>query len=213
MPKLAGVRQRVSWRAPSNSNRQAEKAWMVSGYFAGSTSTSAIASGVTQAAPTFPRGKTAASRSSGRGPARASRHAAVLPPGPPPTMMTSCPATSASHEGNDEPPPIQGRDAKVLDRVRDPHGREQVTLDVDRALDVGLGKIEGGGVAHEADEGLLAMQDHRAHGGAPERHRRSVPEPEGDPALDVAEEPMQDRRRARAADLQPPHRDQSPPAR
>src|SRR5258708_33356188 len=170
---------------------------MVSGYFSGSTPTSAIAPGVTQPAHPFTRGKTAASRSSGRRPARASRHAAVLPPGPPPTMMTSCPATSASHEGDEEPPPLQARDAKVLDGVRDPHGREQVALDADGALDVGLGKIEGGGIAHEADEGLLAMQDHRAHRGAAEHHRRSVPEPEGDPALAAAAEPMQDRRAAR----------------
>src|SRR5439155_22570329 len=134
---------------------------MVSGYFAGSTSTSAIASGVTQPAHTFTRGKTAASRSSGRRPARASRHAAVLPPGPPPTMMTSCPATSASDEGHDGPPPLQGRDAKVLDRLRDSHGRDQVALGGEGALDGGLVEIEGGGIALEAAEGLLAMHDHR----------------------------------------------------
>src|SRR5437773_7050934 len=172
---------------------------MVSGYFAGSTSTSAIASGVTQPAHTFTRGKTAASRSSGRRPARASRHAAVLPPGPPPTTMTSCPATSASHEGDDEPQPIQGRDAKVLDRVRDPHGCEQVALDVDGALDIGLGKIEGRRIAHEADEGVLAMQDHRAHGGAPEHHHRSVPARKAAPAPDAPEDPFQDGRGVRAA--------------
>src|SRR3989442_4813631 len=136
MPYRAGVRQRVSWRAPSNSNRQAEKAWMVSGYLSGSTSTSAIASGVTQPAHTFTRGKTAASRRSGRKPARASLHAAVLPPGPPPTTMTSCRGTSASDERQEDSDPIYERDAQVLDRVRQPHGREQVTLDVDGALDI-----------------------------------------------------------------------------
>ncbi len=115
---------------------------MVSGYLSGSTSTSAIASGVTQPAHTFTRGKTAASRRSGRKPARASLHAAVLPPGPPPTTMTSCRGTSASDERQEDSDPIYERDAQVLDRVREPHGREQVTLDVDVALDIGLGEIE-----------------------------------------------------------------------
>src|SRR5205809_890271 len=88
------------------------------------------------------RGKTAASRRSGRKPARASLHAAVLPPGPPPTTMTSCRGTSASDERQEDSDPIYERDAQVLDRVREPHGREQVTLDVDVALDIGLGEIE-----------------------------------------------------------------------
>src|SRR2546427_1239093 len=214
MPYLAGVRQRVSWRAPSNSKRQAENAWMVSGYFSGSTSTSAIASGVTQPAHTFTRGKTAASRSSGRKPARASLHAAVLPPGPPPTTITSWAGTSASHHREGDPQPVQGRDANVLDRVREPHGREQVALDVDGALDVGLGEIERRGIAHQTHEGLRAMQDDRARRrAAPEPHRRSVPETERDPTLEVTEEAPEHRHRARGADGRQHHRDQRPPAR
>src|SRR3989442_15176237 len=115
---------------------------MESGYLSGSTSTSAIAPGVTQPAHTFTRGKTAASRKSGRKPARASLHDAVLPPRPPPTTMTSCRGTSASDQRQEDSDPIYERDAQVLDRVRQPHGREQVTLDVDGALDIGLGAIE-----------------------------------------------------------------------
>src|SRR6267378_844303 len=115
---------------------------MVSGYVSGSTSTSAIASGVTQPAHTFTRGKTAAFRRSGRMPARASLHAAVLPPGPPPTTTTSCRGTSASSQREEDADPVRERDAQALDRVRESHGREQVALDVDGALDVSLGEVE-----------------------------------------------------------------------
>src|SRR5881296_2457868 len=62
---------------------------MVCGYADGSTSRSASAACVTQPAHGLTRGKRAASRTVTRAPARASRHATVLPPGPPPTTRTS----------------------------------------------------------------------------------------------------------------------------
>src|SRR5262250_1115217 len=108
---------------------------MVSGYFPGSTSTSASASGVTQPAQTFTRGKAAASSRSGRSPARASCHAAVLPPGPPPTTMTSCGAvTSVTPERDEEPQPIGRGEPDLLHGVGDLHAGEQIALDVHRAF-------------------------------------------------------------------------------
>src|SRR5438552_1615300 len=62
---------------------------MVCGYADGSSSRSASAARVTQPAHSLTRGKRAASRTATRAPARASRHATVLPPGPPPTTRTS----------------------------------------------------------------------------------------------------------------------------
>src|SRR5262245_58289001 len=87
MPQLAGLRQPVSRRAPAKTSAHEAKGWMVSGYFAGSISASASAVAVTHPAYTFTRGKTALSRTRVRTPARASRQAAVLPPGPPPTTI------------------------------------------------------------------------------------------------------------------------------
>src|SRR5437867_4387439 len=75
-------------RAPAASET-AENGWMVCGYADGSTSRSASAACVTQPAHSLTRGKRAASRTVTRAPARASRHATVLPPGPPPTTRTS----------------------------------------------------------------------------------------------------------------------------
>src|ERR1700675_4527764 len=105
---------------------------MVRGYFSGSTSTSASASGVTQPAQILTRGKTAASSRSGRRPARARRHAAVLPPGPPPTTMTSW-ITSASPEIHEDAEPVANRQVDAFDRVGDLHGCEQVALEVEVA--------------------------------------------------------------------------------
>src|SRR2546427_9649933 len=113
---------------------------MVSGYFSGSTSTSASASGVPQPAQTWPRGKPAASSGSVRRPARASRHAAVLPPGPPPTTMTSWAATSAPPEVDIEPQSFPKRQPDLLHRVGDLHAGEQIALDVERARDIEIGR-------------------------------------------------------------------------
>src|SRR5262249_5617032 len=150
-------------RAPSNSNRHAEKAWMVSGYFCGSTSASASASGVTQPAQIFTRGNTAASSTSGRRPTRARRHAAVLPPGPPPTPMTSGRATSASPERHEKPHSLRERNADLFDRVGDAHGLEEIAFQVDGAIDVGLSEVERGRVADEPDECLGLVHDGRTH--------------------------------------------------
>src|SRR5437773_12256821 len=117
---------------------------MVSGYFSGSTSTSASASGVTQPAQTLTRGKTAASSRRGRRPARARRQAAVLPPGPPPTTMTSWGATSIPPERHEESQPIAQREPDLLHRVRDFHGREEIAFDVEGAFHVGLREVEIG---------------------------------------------------------------------
>src|SRR4029453_2904725 len=103
---------------------------------------------------TFTLGKTAASRRRGRRPARTSRQAAVLPPGPPPITITSCSATSASPEGQKDSHPIGEREAHLLDRVRDAHRRKQGALDVDGALHIGFGEGERSRVAHEPDEGV-----------------------------------------------------------
>src|SRR4029450_7780046 len=80
-----------------------------------------------------------------RRPARARRHAVVLPPGPPPTTMTSWAATSAPPELDIEPESFPQRQPDLLHRVGDLHAGEQIALDVDGALDVGLGEIERGG--------------------------------------------------------------------
>src|SRR5262245_12467536 len=175
---------------------------MVSGYFSGSTSTSARASGVTQPAHTFTRGKTAASSNRVRTPARASRHAAVLPPGPPPTTMTSWAATSAPPELDIEPQSFAQWQPDVLHRVGDLHAGKQIALDVDGALDVGLGEVERGRLAHEADERVRPVHDRRAHRRAVAQFdQRSVPEPEGAPGLQLIEDPSQDSRRSSGADV------------
>src|SRR5439155_9789647 len=122
---------------------------MVSGYFSGSTSTSASASGVTQPAQTLMRGNTAASRRSDRRPARASCHAAVLPPGPPPTTMTSgvtaralAPQQRGRPHGEQQSQPLGQRQVDLLQRVGDVHGGEQVALDVDGAAYVRLAECQ-----------------------------------------------------------------------
>src|SRR3989454_8074815 len=162
---------------------------MVSGYFSGSTSTSASASGVTQPAQTLTRGKTAASSRSGRRPTRARRHAAVLPPGPPPTTMTSW-ITSASPEIHEEPEPVASGRADLFDRVGDLHGREEVALEVEVAGHVGFGEVVRGRIAHEPEERLRAMHDDRAHGlTVPEGHARPVPEAERPTGRGLTEDP------------------------
>src|SRR4029450_9902525 len=175
---------------------------MVSGYFSGSTSTSARASGVTQPAQTLTRGKTAASSRSVRRPARARRHAAVLPPGPPPTTMTSWATTSAPPELDIEPQSFPQRQPHLLHRVGDLHTGEQIALDVDGALDVGLGEGEGGWLTHEAGKRLGPVHDRRAHRRAvAQLDHCSVPEPEGAPGLHPIEDPSQDSRRSSGADV------------
>src|SRR5262244_3617410 len=170
---------------------------MVSGYFCGSTSASASASGVTQPAQIFTRGKTAASRTSGRRPTRASRQAAVLPPGPPPTTMTSYRTTSASPERDEKPHPLNERHADLFDRVGDAHGLEEIALQVDGAVDVSLGEVERRRVADEPDEGLGLVHDGRTHRrSAAELDDRSVPQAEREAARDAVEDPMQDFRGA-----------------
>src|SRR5262245_11829535 len=175
---------------------------MVSGYSSGSTSTSASASGVTQPAQTFTRGKTAASSRSVRRPARASRHAAVLPPGPPPTTMTSWAAMSAPPELDIEPQPFPQRQPDLLHRVGHLHAGEQIALDVDLALDVGLGEFERSRVAHEPDERVRPVHDRRAHWCAvAQLDQRSIPEAERAPGLQLIEDPSQDSRRSPGADV------------
>src|SRR5215472_9340581 len=139
---------------------------MVSGYLSGSISRSSSATGVTQPAQILTRGKTAASRTRGRSPRRASCHAAVLPPGPPPTTMTSCAAIvfSASPEREEEPHLPQGRELDVLDRVGHLHGGEHVTLEVERALHVGFREVVGRRIAEEPDKGLRRFDDGGADG-------------------------------------------------
>src|ERR1700675_3768195 len=108
---------------------------MVSGYLSGSTSRSASASGVTHPAQILTRGKTAASRTRVRRPARASRQAAVLPPGPPPTTMTSNgegPGLTRSPlpEGEEDPELLEGGHAELFDLGGERHHREDVALEV-----------------------------------------------------------------------------------
>src|ERR1700675_204261 len=135
---------------------------MVRGYFSGSTSTSARACGVTQPAQTLTRGKTAASSRSGRRPARASRHAAALPPRPPPTTMTSC-ITSASPEVQQKPEPVAEGQVDLFHRVGDLHGREEIALQVEGTFRVAFREVVRGRIAHEADERLGVMHDDGAH--------------------------------------------------
>lgn len=90
----------------------------------------------------------------------------------------------------------------LLDAVRDAHRREQVALEVDRALDVGLGEVEGGRIAYEPNEGLRPVDDDRAHRlAAAERHATSVPETERETGLEVTEEAVEDGRRPAGGDV------------
>src|SRR5215813_10631385 len=149
MPKLAALDHAVSCRAPSNSRTQASNGLMVSGYFSGSISRSPRASGVTQPAQILTRGKTAAS--STRTPARASRQAVVLPPGPPPTTMTSKPMTlsrakltaSRPPEGEEKPRLLMEGHAQAIDLVGEGHDGKHVSLEVEPPAHVGLGEVVG----------------------------------------------------------------------
>src|SRR6185503_20023729 len=138
----------VSCRAPANSSTHWSNGWMVRGYLSGSTSRSTSASGVTHPAQIFTRGKTAASSTRGRRPARASCQAAVLPPGPPPTTMTSCaalmPLASLPHHDGQQAQPVLEGQAQPLDLVGHVHRGEEIALDVDVARHVGLGEVAGG---------------------------------------------------------------------
>src|SRR4029450_13145041 len=166
---------------------------MVSGYFSGSTSTSASASGVTQPAQTLTRGNTAASSTSVRRPARASRHAAVLPPGPPPTTMTSyAAATSISPEGYVETEAIGRRQPDLFHGVGDLHAGKEVALDVEGAFDVGFGEVERARIAHEADEGGRLPDDRRANrSAAAHLDERGVPQSGGEAGRDALKYPPQ----------------------
>src|SRR5207245_3973418 len=160
--------------------------WIVSGYFAGSISTSASAAGVTQPAQILTRGNTAASSTSVRAPARASCHAAVLPPGPPPTTMTSgataralAPQQRRRPNGEEQPQPLGQRQVDLLQRVGDVHGGEQVALDVDGAADERLAERQRGGIAHQPQERVGRVNDDREGRRArAERDHGAVPEPE-----------------------------------
>src|SRR5215510_339381 len=205
IPKLAALDHAVSCRAPSNSRTQASNGLMVSGYFSGSISRSPRASGVTQPAQILTRGKTAASSTSTRRPARASRQAVVLPPGPPPTTMTSKPMTlwrarltaSRPPEGEEKPPLLMEGHAQALDLVGEGHDGEHVSLEIEAAAHVGLGEVVGRGVADQVEEDLGRLEDHRAQGlVGREPHLVPVPEPEDHGSYDVPEELAKDVRGA-----------------
>src|SRR5262244_3157074 len=208
MPKLAALDHAVSCRAPSNSRTQASNGLMVSGYFSGSISRSPRASGVTQPAQILTRGNTAPSRTSTRSPARASRHAAVLPPGPPPTTMSAKVASSGCAagrgltgsrlpEGEEELGLLMERHPYVLDLVGHRHDGEHVSLEVEPAAHVSLGEVVGRGVADQVEEDLGRLEDHRAQGlVGREPHLVPVPEPEDHGSYDVPEELAKDVRGA-----------------
>src|SRR5215468_6291685 len=205
MPKLAALDHPLSCRAPSNSRTQASNGLMVSGYFSGSISRSPRPSGVTQPAQILTRGKTAASSTSTRRPARASRQAVVLPPGPPPTTMTSKPMTlsratltvSRPPEGEEKPRLLVQRHAQALDLVGEGHDGEYVSLEVEPPAHVGLGEVVGRGVADQVEEDLGRLEDHRAEGlVGREPHLAPVPDPEDHGSYDVPEELAKDVRGA-----------------
>src|SRR5215467_3109948 len=202
MPKLAALDHAVSCRPPSNSRTQASNGLMVSGYFSGSISRSPRASGVTQPAQILTRGKTAASSTRTRRPARASRQAVVLPPGPPPTTMTSklsraTLTVSRPPEGEEKPRLLVQRHAQALDLVGEGHDGEHVSLEVEPATHVSLGEVVGRGVADQVEEDLGGLEDHRAEGlVGREPHLAPVPEPEDHGSYDVSEELAKDVRGA-----------------
>src|SRR5499425_2420932 len=205
MPKLAALDHAVSCRPPSNSRMQAPNGLMVSEYFSGSISRSPRASGVTQPAQILTRGKTAASSTSTRRPARASRQAVVLPPGPPPTTMTSKPiasgraelTASCPPEGEEKPRLLVQRHAQALDLVGEGHDGEHVSLEVEPAAHVSLGEVVGCGVADQVEEHLGGLEDHCAEGlVGREPHLAPVPEPEDHGSYDVPEELAKDMRGA-----------------
>src|SRR5215468_4130558 len=201
MPKLAALDHPLSCRAPSNSRTQASNGLMVSGYFSGSISRSPRPSGVTQPAQILTRGKTAASSTSTRRPARASRQAVVLPPGPPPTTMTSKPmafsratlTASRPPEGEEKPRLLMEGHAQALDLVGERHDGEYVSLEVEPPAHVGLGEVVGRGVADQVEEDLGRLEDHRAEGlVGREPHLTPVPEPEDHGSYDMPEELAKD---------------------
>src|SRR5262245_50728239 len=135
---------------------------MVSGYLSGSISRSASASGVTHPAQILTRGKTAASSTSVRSPARVDRQAAVLPPGPPPTTMTSNGEgvglmPSPSPEREEEPDLLGHRQPETLDLVGHRHHGEHVALEVHSPAHVGFGEVVGRGILEEAEKRLRRL--------------------------------------------------------
>src|SRR5262245_15162486 len=116
--------------------------------------------------------------------------------------MTSWAAMSAPPELDIEPQSVPQRQPDFLHRVGDLHAGEQIALDVDGAIDVGLGEIERARVTHEADERLRPVHDRRAYRRAvTQRDQRAIPEPEGKSGLHRIEDPSQDSRRSPGADV------------
>src|SRR5262249_53371859 len=161
--------------------------------------------GCTPPAQTSTRGNTAAPSTSTRRPARASRQAVALPPGPPPTTMTSKPMTlwrakltaSRPPEGEEKPRLLMEGHAQALDLVGEGHDGEHVSLEIEPAAHVGLGEVVGRGVADQVQEDLGRLEDHRAEGlvgGEPDL--APVPEPEDHGSYDVPEELAKDVRGA-----------------
>src|SRR5262245_43942548 len=178
---------------------------MVSGYLSGSISRSASASGVTHPAQILTRGKTAASSTSVRCPASARRHAAVLPPGPPPTTMTSNGEgaglmPSPSPQGEEKPDLLQRGQPESLDLVGHGHHGEHVALEVHPAAHVSLGEVGGRRIFDKAQKRLRRLDDHRAERlVAGQRYFTAVPEPEGQRRVDPSEDFPEDGRRAARA--------------
>src|SRR6185436_8018874 len=74
---------------------------------------------------------------------------------------------------------LRRREPDLLHRVRHVHGGKEVTLEIDRAVDVRLGEVAGRRIAHEPHEGLRGL-DHRGRRRhtRPQPHLSPVPEPE-----------------------------------
>src|SRR5439155_1484476 len=84
--------------------------------------------------------------------------------------------------------------AQRFERLGDVHGREEIALDVEQAVDVGLGKDVRRGMAHQPGEDLLGREHDRERGyAAADGHVCSLPETEGEagwnePGEDVTED-------------------------
>ena len=175
---------------------------MVSGYFSGSTSTSASASGVTQPAQTFdPREHRGVEQQRPEaGPGERARPRAAARSAADDDDVVSGHVSSA--RGESEPQPLAQRQPDLFHRVGDLHRGKEIALEIEGALHVGLGEVERGRIAHEADERLGPMHDRRAHRCAvTEPDQRSVPQTERESGPDLIEDLSQNSRSPAGADV------------
>ena len=174
---------------------------MVSGYFSGSTSTSASAAGVTQPAQILTRGNTAASSTSGRSPARARRHAAVLPPGPPPTTMRRA-RPLASPESRRGPQPSASGTARISSIAF------ATSMVANRSPSRSIAPSTYASAKLSGDGSRMSRTNVAARARPPctrarpaERHDRAVPETEREAAGDAVEHTVENLRGSLRADI------------